>query len=356
MEERLCALHLAQSLKRGWEQAAPLLLQLAAAAAGALAGGTTLLGSLAPFGVALAAGVPQRLLFAVTAGAVAGSAVSLPFTASGQYLTAVLAAAGVRLLLARSSRRIEPAAAASLAGAVVLLAASVLMSVQLGGGPLRVLCAVVEGLLAIGFAMMLSIALDPLLAGRSLWETPPTVRGAAAVLLAAAAAALSRLPLGDANLGAVLLGALLLVLGTSEPGAAAAAGIAGALGIYLHRPEDGWMGLGLAAAGLAAAAFRDRGRPAMAGCYFAASCIGVFGAQEPVPALWYLAGAGGSAVLFLLLPQRVLTAFARRGREDAVSGAALSGQLSGRLYALSEALCRVGATVDQVCSRLPGVL
>ena len=354
MEERLRALHLTQSLRRGWEQAAPVLLQLAAAAAGALAGGTTILGALAPFGVALAAGAPQRLLLTVTAGAVAGSAVSLPFAASGQYLTAVLAAAGVRLLLARASRRIEPAAAASLAGAVVLLAASIFAAVRLGGGPLRVLCAVVEGLLSIGFAMMLSIALDPLLAGRSLWEAPVSVRGASAVLLTAAAAALSRLPLGGMNLGAVLLGGLILALGAAEPGAGAAAGIAGALGLYLHRPESGWMGLGLATAGLAATAFRDRGRPAMAGCFFAAACIGVFGAQEPAPALWYLAGAGCSAVLFLLLPKRMLAALARRGEEDSVSGAALSGQLSGRLYALSEALCRVGSTVDQVCSRLPG--
>ena len=72
MEERLRALHLGQSLRRGWEQAAPVLLQLAAAAAGALAGGTTLLGTLAPLGVAMVAGVPQRLLLSTAAGAVMG--------------------------------------------------------------------------------------------------------------------------------------------------------------------------------------------------------------------------------------------------------------------------------------------
>lgn len=354
MEERLRALHLGQSLRRGWEQAAPLLLQLAAAGAGALAGGTTMLGSLAPLGVALTAGAPQRLLLATAAGAVAGSAVSLTFSVSGRYLAAIVAALGVRLLLARTARRIEPAAAASFAGALVLLAGALIAAVRLGSGPLGLFCAVAEGLLAIGFSMMLSIALDPMLAGRSIWEAAASVQGAAAVLLTASAAALSRLPLGGADFGSVLLGVLILALGATEPGASAVAGIAGALGIYLHEPRAGWIGLGLAAAGIAAAAFRDRGRPAMAGCFFAAACTGVFGTSEPSEALWYLAGAGCSAVIFLLLPPRVLAVFARRREGDAAADPALSGQLSGRLYGLSEALCRVGTTVEQVCSRLPG--
>ena len=354
MEERLRALHLGQSLRRGWEQAAPVLLQLAAAAAGALAGGTTLLGTLAPLGVAMVAGVPQRLLLSTAAGAVMGSALSLSFPTSGQYLAAILATAGVRIALAKSSHRIEPAAAASLAGGVVLLAASLFIAVRLGDGPLRIFCAIAEGMLAIGLAMMLSIALDPLLAGRSLWEMPASVQGAAAVLLIAASASTSRLPFGGADLGTVLLGILILALGRSEPGAAAVAGISGAVGIYLHRPQAGWMGLGLAAAGIAAAAFRDQGRPAMAGCFFAASCVGVFGAQDPMQALWYLAGAGCSAVAFLLLPRRAFAALARRREENTLGDVALSGQLGGRLYALSEALCQVGSTVDQVCSRLPG--
>ena len=236
----------------------------------------------------------------------------------------------------------------------MLLAASLFIAVRLGDGPLRIFCAIAEGMLAIGLAMMLSIALDPLLAGRSLWEMPASVQGAAAVLLIAA----SRLGFpsavwrGGSRYGS--FGNSDSGTGQIGTGAAAVAGISGAVGIYLHRPQAGWMGLGLAAAGIAAAAFRDQGRPAMAGCFFAASCVGVFGAQDPMQALWYLAGAGCSAVAFLLLPRRAFAALARRREENTLGDVALSGQLGGRLYALSEALCQVGTTVDQVCSRLPG--
>ena len=91
MVEKLRSSRLAQNLRRSWEQALPMLVQLAVAGFSALLAGTTLFGDLAPFGVALVAGVPQGGLLAATAGAVVGSAISLPFSMSGKYLAGLLA-------------------------------------------------------------------------------------------------------------------------------------------------------------------------------------------------------------------------------------------------------------------------
>ncbi|HIV86992.1 MAG TPA: serine/threonine-protein phosphatase [Candidatus Pygmaiobacter gallistercoris] len=353
MVNRLRASRLAQNLRQSWEQAAPLLFQLAAAGFAALLAGTELMDGLAPFGIALVAGAPPSALLAVSAGAVAGSAISLPFTVSGQYLAGVLAAAGVRFLLLRRRGRVDAGAAASFAGAAVLLVVGIFYTARLGGGPAAVLKLVPEGMLAIGMAMIFSLALPPLLAGNRMADQPETVQGAAVLCAAVALCALFRLAPGGLNLGLVAFGPLALTLALIGPGPSAVMSVACALLLYLSRPQDGWMGLSLAAAALAAAAFRDRGRPAMAACYFAASCLGVFGAEDPVTGLWFLAAAGCGALVFLLLPRPALERLRADRRADAIP-ASLPGRLSDRLYALSDALCQVGRTVEQVCSRMPG--
>ena len=353
MVEKLRSSRLAQNLRRSWEQALPMLVQLAVAGFSALLAGTTLFGNLAPFGVALVAGVPQGGLLAATAGAVVGSAISLPFSTSGKYLAGLLAAGAVRLLLTKVRTRLDPAAASSLFGAAALLAAQAVYTLRLGEGPLAVFNTVSEGLLAIGMAVMFSIALPPLAAGRPPLSQPGAVQGAAVICAGAALLGLGRIYLLGVNLGCAALGVLLLALALSGAGRAAVMALAGAVMLYLGAPANAWMGLGLGAAGLAAAAFRDRGRPAMAGCFFAASCLGLFGAPEPLPGLWYLVGAGVSALVFLALPVSVLEPVLEPG-ENAVSEAVLTSHVSARLYALSDALCQVGTTVEEVCRHLPG--
>lgn len=353
MVERLRASRLAQNLRQSWEQAAPLLLQLAAAGLAALMAGTVLMDGLAPFGIALVAAAPPAALLAVSVGAVAGSAISLPFTVSGGYLAAVLAAAGVRFLLLRRRGKDEPGALAALAGATVLLVVRVFYAIKLAEGPIEVMNTIPEGLLAIGMAMVFSLALPPLAAGSRLAGQPATVQGAAVLSAGAVLCALFRLAPGGFNLGLAAFGPLTLALGLAGAGPAAVMAIAGALSFYLVRPEDGWMGVSLAAAALAAAAFRDRGRPAMATCYFAASCVGIFGAPDPASGVWFLLAAGGGALIFLLLPAALCERLENARRAE-VTAADLPGRVSDRLYALSDALCQVGQTVEEVCSRLPG--
>ena len=190
MVERLRASRLAQNLRQSWEQAAPLLLQLAAAGLAALMAGIVLMDGLAPFGIALVAAAPPAALLAVSAGAVAGSAISLPFTVSGGYLAAVLAAAGVRFLLLRRRGKDEPGALAALAGATVLLVVRVFYAIKLAEGPIELMNTIPEGLLAIGMAMVFSLALPPLAAGSRLAGQPATVQGAAVLSAGAVLCAL----------------------------------------------------------------------------------------------------------------------------------------------------------------------
>lgn len=110
-----------------------------------------------------------------------GSAISLPFSMSGKYLAGLLAAGAVRLLLTRVKARLDPAAASSLLGAAALLAAQAVYTLRLGEGPLAILNTVSEGLLAIGMAVMFSIALPPLAAGRHPLSQPGAVQGAAVI-------------------------------------------------------------------------------------------------------------------------------------------------------------------------------
>ena len=353
MVERLRASRLAQSLRQSWEQAAPLLFQLAAAGFAALLAGTRLMDGLVPFGVALVAGTLPSSLLAVAAGAVAGSAISLPFTVSGKYLAGVLTAAAVRFVLLHRRARADSGAVSAFAGAVALLAVQLFYSARLGDGPIEVIRTVPEGLLAIGMAMVFSLALPPLAAGSRLSDQPDSVQGAAVLCAGAALCGLSRLSLGGLNLGLAAFGPLTLSFALAGPGAGAIVSVAGALGLYLAQPENGWMGLSLAAAALAASAFRDRGRPAMAACYFAASSLGIFGTRDPAAGVWFLLAAGCGALVFLLLPA-ALVGRVKEDRHAQVTPAGLPGRLSGRLYALSDALCQVGATVEEVCSRLPG--
>ena len=128
-------------------------LEMAAAAAGgAVFAGAHILGGIAPFGVALAAAVPEGLFLPALFGALFGY---LWFPAPGsamEYAAAILLLGGVRWTLSSGSlwKRI-PQAPAVLAGGCMLVG-GVAAAFALGGDPYRLLMAVAVSMLAAGSA------------------------------------------------------------------------------------------------------------------------------------------------------------------------------------------------------------
>ena len=128
-------------------------LEMAAAAAGgAVFAGAHILGGIAPFGVALAAAVPEGLFLPALFGALFGY---LWFPAPGsamEYAAAILLLGGVRWTLSSGSlwKRV-PQAPAVLAGGCMLVG-GVAAAFALGGDPYRLLMAVAVSMLAAGSA------------------------------------------------------------------------------------------------------------------------------------------------------------------------------------------------------------
>ncbi len=302
-----------------------------------LAGATVLPGEIAPFGLALCAAAPQPLALVCCAGCVLGGFWGLPAALAVGQAAAALLTGALRLVLGRNN-----AFWACAAGVVVNSMLSQ-MAAALGqpqAGPLRWL---VQGCLVLALTIVYREV-------RSGWLS--MTRRNLAVRLAmwtSLACALASLPQPDDVPVWLLCGMGLagLVLGWLErPGRLLLVWCAGALGCLLMQVDAGVLLTVLCAVWLAARFAGRRG--VMAAVYFGTGFLGLLAVWRAQSLGWLLLTNGATAVLFLLLSERLLLRLDER----------LEGEDAGdpltpvrRLQALAGGLEAIGNGVEAAGGR-----
>ena len=248
-------------------------LEMAAAAAGgAVFAGAHILGGIAPFGVALAAAVPEGLFLPALFGALFGY---LWFPAPGsamEYAAAILLLGGVRWTLSSGSlwKRI-PQAPAVLAGGCMLVG-GVAAAFALGGDPYRLLMAVAVSMLAAGSAWFFArsfVILRSRVASAYQEEL-----GCLYVTFLLIAAGLGQVTAAGISAGRVLASAgVLLFAFAGGPAAGAVLGVgAGLVALALGKDTAFLMG-SYAAGGLLAGTANRFGRIPTALCYLGVTAL-----------------------------------------------------------------------------------
>lgn len=327
-------------------------LEMAAAAAGgAVFAGAHILGGIAPFGVALAAAVPEGLFLPALFGALFGY---LWFPAPGsamEYAAAILLLGGVRWTLSSGSlwKRV-PQAPAVLAGGCMLVG-GVAAAFALGGDPYRLLMAVAVSMLAAGSAWFFArsfVILRSRVASAYQEEL-----GCLYVTFLLIAAGLGQVTVAGISAGRVLASAgVLLFAFAGGPAAGAVLGVgAGLVALALGKDTAFLMG-SYAAGGLLAGTANRFGRIPTALCYLGVTAL--VSVTSPSSRMMQIALAENllACLIVLVLPGKVVR-FVQPARENA------AGETSAERMALrmqmerfAQALREIGDTTREVSRKL----
>lgn len=281
-----------------------------------LLGRVSLLGELAPFGLAFfaaVAGADKRRAPTVAVGALAGGLSAGRYVEAGVYLLFIM---GYLRLAGRITRLQRKAQAVPL---------FLFSAVVIGGGlimfwqqtpPYHLLLVAFDAGLCVVLTYIFQTALTAT-AGRSM--TSETVM-CLIVLVAAAVAGFGELTVAGYSLRNMAGGLAIMALALSGgPGLGAAAGVAVGLVTGLSGGNAPLLISLYAVAGLLAAAFRSQGKLAVIAGFLLGSTIGVlaFGQVELMPALGEAAVA---AVIFAVVPMPWLRVWSRGLKEQAERG------------------------------------
>lgn len=337
---------LRQQIKKAMEDAAPYTKRLGAAAAAALLASTPILGGIAPFGPALTAAAPAAILPFVAAGAVLGSVLGLPFAASGGLVAACVAALCLRFALQRFAPQRPAVLVSAFGGALALLVAELLTQLKLGASMEKTVSAFAQAALMVAFALLGSMVLNAV--KRGLPGFAGNARFAALAWGMAAVAVLCRVSLLWVSLGVVVSGALICCLAFSQDAKTLYVAVTAGVGMIAYDARLAPFAVGMGLGALLALALHGA-RSRMAVGYCAGACFGMLLCHGSAMLLACFANGLLSAVLFLLLPDKLVTLVA--GVEEGEQGRLAAA--STRVRQLGSALCDVADTVWEVCRTIP---
>ena len=329
----------------------PLAFQLCAALLGWLGSGAPLLGGLRPLGLCLAAAVPTPYAVCAAAGAAAGYAFALPLADAAPYLAGAAVVALLRGLAGTRRQNYAPMAPATAAGIVFCLIRSGLAVAGYAGLP-GILSAAAEALLVLG----LSYLLVGFFAMPRQGGMPQDAEERAALCFAFMALLVCLTPYTLLGLSAARVAAALAVLAIAargQEGAAAVTGVGAMAALCAADPANLYAGLGIAAGGLAAGLFTGSSRPVTALIFCGAGLVGVSCAPDNGAGLRLAVELCIAGAAYCLLPAGLLRHAPAAPQTAPFATRAALTTLSGRLEAVSGALCAVGDTVQAVCERLP---
>lgn len=324
-------LHLRLPALPAGAHSAALLWQGAAALAGLVLGAGQIYGGAAPFGLAMVLGCPVSYMFSAAAGAALGGLLFQPGLLALQLIGALAAALAARRLL---KGRWQP----TLAACGVLLAEHLAAGFGAAVTAQQNVAVLGTAVLAAGF-------------GAAVAALPPQKPRGACLWLAMLAACVQRLPLlglAPGLLAASAAGLCAAYAGTLEQSAVLSLALAAAF--TAASPDLCYAALAVALGTLTAACLCPGERLRGVGAFAVGCTLGALTAPDLRAVLPLAGGAAAGAVLFLLLPEKLLRAFfpavlpAGHRVEAAVNGAT-----ARQLDRVANALCDVADTVNAVC-------
>ena len=323
----------------------------AAAMGGVVFSSAQILGGITPFGVALAAAVPEELFLPALFGALFGY---LWFPAPGstmEYAAAILLLGGVRWTLSTGSlwRRI-PQAPAVLAGGC-MLAGGLASAFALGGTPDRLLMAVAVSMLTAGSAWFFARSL--VILRSRVASAYQEELGCLYVTFLLLTAGLARITALGISVGRVLASAgVLLFAVAGGPAGGAVMGVgAGLVALALGKESAFLMG-SYAAGGLLAGAASRFGRIPTALCYLVVTAL--VSVTSPTARMLQISLAENllACLIVLVLPARVVQ-FVQPAREGtAAQTSAERMALRMRMERFAQALREIGETTREVSRKL----
>lgn len=323
----------------------------AAAVGGVVFSSAQILGGITPFGVALAAAVPEELFLPALFGALFGY---LWFPAPGstmEYAAAILLLGGVRWTLSTGSlwRRI-PQAPAVLAGGC-MLAGGLASAFALGGTPDRLLMAVAVSMLTAGSAWFFARSL--VILRSRVASAYQEELGCLYVTFLLLTAGLARITALGISVGRVLASAgVLLFAVAGGPAGGAVMGVgAGLVALALGKESAFLMG-SYAAGGLLAGVASRFGRIPTALCYLVVTAL--VSVTSPTARMLQISLAENllACLIVLVLPARVVQ-FVQPAREGtAAQTSAERMALRMHMERFAQALREIGETTREVSRKL----
>ena len=323
----------------------------AAAVGGVVFSSAQILGGITPFGVALAAAVPEELFLPALFGALFGY---LWFPAPGstmEYAAAILLLGGVRWTLSTGSlwRRI-PQAPAVLEGGC-MLAGGLASAFALGGTPDRLLMAMAVSMLTAGSAWFFARSLVILRSRMA--SAYQEELGCLYVTFLLLTAGLARITALGISVGRVLASAgVLLFAVAGGPAGGAVMGVgAGLVALALGKESAFLMG-SYAAGGLLAGAASRFGRIPTALCYLVVTAL--VSVTSPTARMLQISLAENllACLIVLVLPARVVQ-FVQPAREGtAAQTSAERMALRMHMERFAQALREIGETTREVSRKL----
>lgn len=323
----------------------------AAAVGGVVFSSAQILGGITPFGVALAAAVPEELFLPALFGALFGY---LWFPAPGstmEYAAAILLLGGVRWTLSTGSlwRRI-PQAPAVLAGGC-MLAGGLASAFALGGTPDRLLMAVAVSMLTAGSAWFFARSL--VILRSRVASAYQEELGCLYVTFLLLTAGLARITALGISIGRVLAsaGVLLFAIAGGPAGGAVMGVGAGLVALALGKESAFLMG-SYAAGGLLAGAASRFGRIPTALCYLVVTAL--VSVTSPTARMLQISLAENllACLIVLVLPARVVQ-FVQPAREGtAAQTSAERMALRMHMERFAQALREIGETTREVSRKL----
>lgn len=323
----------------------------AAAVGGVVFSSAQILGGITPFGVALAAAVPEELFLPALFGALFGY---LWFPAPGstmEYAAAILLLGGVRWTLSTGSlwRRI-PQAPAVLAGGC-MLAGGLASAFALGGTPDRLLMAMAVSMFTAGSAWFFARSL--VILRSRVASAYQEELGCLYVTFLLLTAGLARITALGISVGRVLASAgVLLFAVAGGPAGGAVMGVgAGLVALALGKESAFLMG-SYAAGGLLAGAASRFGRIPTALCYLVVTAL--VSVTSPTARMLQISLAENllACLIVLVLPARVVQ-FVQPAREGtAAQTSAERMALRMHMERFAQALREIGETTREVSRKL----
>ncbi len=318
-----------------------------------------LLGSLSPFGAALAMALPSGPSAAAVAGGLLGYALLGSFEQNLPYLIALLCILAFKLALAGHPRlRSRPALLCSFTTAVLAVTLTISNSLN-SATPIGICIGLAESLLGGAMTYFCLHALKALEAIRTSGPSRPAAPGmiqtaSLGIVALTALIGICGLQISVFNLGRIL-GAFVLLCIASQRGVSAAAvsGLALGAALTLYSPDFAVSGGILALSAMLCAVFSGFGRIVQVALFVLMNTVGVLvtgGAPDTMTGAFdvLVASAG-----FILLPSGILEKFSRPASAAASQQQTQdNGRIAARLRFASHTIEDIRESVDAVSKRL----